>query len=107
MRVAGIFKQDLTWFLHFISDVNGICTFANWGGSIQGEVHVDASYGVWGQFLSAILLYSIAYIHFVDRNRTVLFEMINILVYLRVYGAKNGSINLFKLIVTIEQMLTY
>ena len=80
------FRKDLNWFKHFLQDFNGSTSFDNWAGQSDVECHVDASLTGLGaicgrQFYSVQLPY-----HLKASERIVMFEMITVLIALRVWG---------------------
>ena len=82
------FHKELAWFRVFLSHFNGRTSFANWGDKVEGEIFVDASLhglGAWfdGEFYSKALP---GYVK--TQERIVVFEMINVLVALRVWADK-------------------
>ena len=88
IAVSGGFRKDLDWFRAFARSFNGCSIFRNSGAEIHEAVFVDASLHGLGavkdeQFYSTALP---PYI--LKENRIVVFEMINILVSLNVWGRK-------------------
>ena len=86
MPLDGKFRKDLQWFNHLAHSFNGTTTFANWAGSHDGEVHINASLrglgAVWDSHF-----YSVALPVFVtSQNRIVVFAMLNLLVAIRTWG---------------------
>ena len=86
MRINSDFKKDLYWFKWFLQDFNGCTSFDNWAGQSDVECHVDASLTGLGaicgrQFYSVLLPQ-----HMRSSERIVVYEMINVLIALRMWG---------------------
>ena len=86
ITVDDEFRKDMIWFRTFVSSFNGSTTFSNWAGPHDVEVHVDASLmglgAVWDEHF-----YSVQLQVFVrGRDRIVVFEMLNVLLAIRVWG---------------------
>ena len=86
IAVDDDFRKDMLWFRNFVSSFNGSTTFANWAGPHDVEIHVDASLmglgAIWDEHF-----YSVHLPVFVkERDRIVVFEMLNVLLAMRVWG---------------------
>ena len=86
VKVEGDFKKDLDWFRAFAREFNGFSTFINWGIEVHDIAYIDASLLGLGaicnnQFYSTCLP---PYIK--AENRIMVFEMINVLVSMRIWG---------------------
>ena len=86
IKIDEEFTRDLNWFRVFVRTFNGRTSFANWEGPSDIVVHIDASLAGLGAVCSK-KFYSV---HLPDHikalQRIVIFEMLNILIALRVWG---------------------
>ena len=85
-KIDNDFRRDLNWFKQFLQSFNGKTSFANWQGPSDVTVYVNASLSglgavCKGQFYSVWLSESI-----LKFDGIVIYEMINVLVCLRMWG---------------------
>ena len=86
VKIDGEFRKDLNWFKAFMNDFNGQTTFKNWHGPSDIECFVDASLMGLGAICNNEFYSVHLPSHIKESERIVIYEMINILIALRVWG---------------------